>query len=138
MPESHLQERKERVAAIIIRDKKVLLVTGHDEKMYWTPGGGIEVGEDHSATLRRELQEELDIECITIEPYFNCTVINEATGNVEVNFYYQVDYRGTPKSCSEITKIYWLSQEEFKQNILPLPKGIRIDVMERLINDELI
>ena len=27
----------DRVAALIVKDKKLLLVTGYDEKFYWTP-----------------------------------------------------------------------------------------------------
>jgi len=32
----------DRVAALIVKGKKLLLVTGYDEKFYWTPGGKID------------------------------------------------------------------------------------------------
>jgi 8-oxo-dGTP diphosphatase len=53
-------------AAIIVRDKKVLLTRrGPTEKLagYWEfPGGKVETGESLADCLRRELQEELGVE----------------------------------------------------------------------------
>lgn len=53
--------------AIIIKDKKLLLVTGHNAGYYWTPGGGAEEGESPEQTLYREVQEELGAKIVSYE-----------------------------------------------------------------------
>lgn len=55
--------------AIIIKNKRLLLVTGHNLDYYWTPGGGVEEGESPEEALRREVQEELDAEIVNSEWY---------------------------------------------------------------------
>src|SRR3989304_8979357 len=52
---------KERMAAVIIRDKKLLLVTGFDLGVYWLPGGKPHEGESHLETITREVFEELGV-----------------------------------------------------------------------------
>ena len=44
---------KKRVAAIIIENKKVLMVTGYGSDLFWTPGGTIENDETQTDTLKR-------------------------------------------------------------------------------------
>lgn len=55
--------------AIIIKDKKLLLVTGYNAGYYWTPGGGIEEGESPEQALRREVQEELGAKIVSFKRY---------------------------------------------------------------------
>ncbi len=57
------------IRGIIIRDRKVLLVTGHKADFYWTPGGGVEAGETIEETLRREILEELGVTITSLTPY---------------------------------------------------------------------
>jgi len=49
-----------RVCAVIVRDKKILLIHRIKEgREYWVvPGGGVESGEDMEKALRREILEE--------------------------------------------------------------------------------
>ena len=44
------------VYGVIVRDKSVLLMQVKDK--FWLPGGGVEPGENHLDTLRREVREE--------------------------------------------------------------------------------
>ncbi len=57
-----------RLAAIIVRDGKVLLL--HHEKKnarYWVlPGGRLKAGESLEAGLKRELQEELGLKAVQV------------------------------------------------------------------------
>ena len=51
----------DRVRAIIIDERKVLLVTSQGASKYWSPGGHQNKSESHQRTLERELMEELNL-----------------------------------------------------------------------------
>jgi 8-oxo-dGTP pyrophosphatase MutT (NUDIX family) len=55
--------------AIIIRNKRLLLVTGHNADYYWTPGGSVEEGESPEQALHREVQEELGAKIVSSKWY---------------------------------------------------------------------
>lgn len=55
--------------ALIIKNKRLLLVTGYNSGYYWTPGGGVEEGESPEEALRREVQEELGTTITSSEWY---------------------------------------------------------------------
>lgn len=60
-PDLHLNTKtvtREAVRAIILRVDQVLMVHSLVNGDYKFPGGGVEDGEEHTATLRRELLEE--------------------------------------------------------------------------------
>ena len=59
-----LEQPRIRVAAIIVRDRALLLVRHiKDAKTYWLlPGGGIEFGESGADALVRELKEETGLD----------------------------------------------------------------------------
>jgi len=61
-----------RIAAIIIKDNKLLLVKHCKyDKSYWLlPGGGIEIGETLDGCVKRELKEELRIRVVSFEFLF--------------------------------------------------------------------
>jgi len=66
-----------RLAAIIIKDDKILLVKGHKRfKEYWIPGGRQEKGESDIETLSRELKEEINVELIDSRFLKNMYVIH--------------------------------------------------------------
>ena len=52
-----------RTVGIIIRDDKILLQKKLDDKYFTLPGGKIMVGETGEDAIKRELMEELNIEC---------------------------------------------------------------------------
>ncbi len=55
------------VYAIIVNNKKEVLLTQSKSGKLWFPGGGIEVGETIEKALKRELEEETNIKHFKIE-----------------------------------------------------------------------
>jgi 8-oxo-dGTP pyrophosphatase MutT (NUDIX family) len=60
---------KSTARAIILRNKRLLLVTGHGADYYWTPGGNVEEGESPEQALHREIQEELGARIVSSKWY---------------------------------------------------------------------
>lgn len=87
--------------ALIIKNKKLLLVTGYNAGYYWTPGGGIKDGESPEEALRREIQEELGAEIVSSKHYmtFQYNAQHVTAFTVEVGDDFTVS--------NEITKFIW-------------------------------
>ena len=56
---NHKATYREVVRGIVISGKKILVVYPKDERIYGTPGGGIESNESKEDALRREMLEEV-------------------------------------------------------------------------------
>ena len=125
----------ERISAIIIENKKLLLVTGYEEKFYWTPGGKIEGKESHEKCLKRELLDELGIKLIKMKHYATLNLINEIKKENQINHYYIVEYTGKIKPKNEITKFIWYSKTNFLDKKPRVSKGIETDLIPRLLGD---
>jgi 8-oxo-dGTP diphosphatase len=55
--------------ALIIKDKKLLLVGNSELGIFWSPGGGLEKEETPLEALKRELHEELGLELKSAKHY---------------------------------------------------------------------
>jgi ADP-ribose pyrophosphatase YjhB (NUDIX family) len=126
----------ERVAAILIKDKKLLLVTGYEETFYWTPGGKVEGKESHEGCLKRELFAELGIEPTAIKHYVTFTLPNEIKGGEQINYYYLVQYGGEIKLGEEVTKFIWYSKQNFLDKKPRISRGIEEHLIPKLIEDK--
>ena len=127
-----------RVAAIILKDKKILLVTGYEEKFYWTPGGKVDGDENNESCLRRELASELAIEPVSIKHYITVTMQNEVKGGMQKNHYYLVQYGGEIKPGEEITKYIWYSRQNFLDKRPRVSEGTATHLIPKLIEDNLL
>lgn len=116
------------IRGLIIKDRKVLLVTGHGADFYWTPGGGIEVGETSEQALRREIYEELGVAIRTLTPHTTYIYEDQKVEN------YLIEIMGEIKPGNEITATAWYSSDaEIKPS-----NGFINMVLPRLIQDNLI
>jgi 8-oxo-dGTP diphosphatase len=106
-----------RVAALVIRDARVLLVEHEkDGRRYWLlPGGGVETGERLTAALVREGQEELGV---TLEPgelaFVGDTIAPGGARHI-VHLIFFASCLGEPHHTAgdpRVRSVGWLSAEE--------------------------
>jgi ADP-ribose pyrophosphatase YjhB (NUDIX family) len=112
-----------RVAGILIKDNKILLVRHEkNKKSYWLlPGGGVEYGETLSEALVREFQEEVGLK-IEIK---NLVLIHDSIPMDKhrhgLNIYYWVtsaDIKVETKPDSILKESQFFSLTDFKNIIL--------------------
>ena len=101
-------------AGVVWREGRFLAAKRPEDKPmpgYWEfPGGKREQGESIDQTLRRELCEELGIECRVCVPW--TSVIHAYPHmTVEVHFIHVTDFTGTPEA-RDGQELVWLSPEE--------------------------
>ena len=100
-----LQPMRHSIRGLIIKDKKVLLVTGHGADFYWTPGGGREPGETAEEALHREISEELGVRVTSLRPHSTYNYDGQKVDN------YLIEIEGTVTPANEITGTAWYSTQ---------------------------
>lgn len=125
--------------AIIIKNKKLLLVTNKDRQVFfWTPGGKLDKGETPEQALRRELKEELNIEVTKETHYFTYLSKKEEDNKPRKVYCYFIQYSGNPSCQSEIKELLWVSKKDIENNTVKLQQGVSLHLIPRLINDGLL
>ncbi len=107
------------VAAVILRDRRVLLVQRGKMpgKGEWSlPGGLIELGETVQEALHREIGEELslEVEILGLVGVYN-RIVKDVNNNIQFH-YVIVDYcaqiaSGTPRAGSDAAAARWVAEE---------------------------
>jgi len=110
----------------------MLLVTGHDADFYWSPGGKIEVGENPSDALLRELKEELSITKATAKHYLSYEINYQNVTN------YIVDTSDKPTPSSEITGLIYFSKKNYINKDVNISQGLKEKLIPALIKDGLL
>jgi len=128
----------DRVAAVIVRNKKVLLVTGPGPDFFWTPGGKVGSVESHEVALARELKEELQVSLKSVKQYLTYKTFNEATGKHQMVHCYLTDFEGNLLPTKEIEEYQWISKEDLAERKVKLSKGIEKNLIPQLIGDKII
>ncbi len=127
-----------RVSAIVIKDKKILLVTGYDESFYWTPGGKTEKEEVPKEALKREVREELNLNIRSIRKYMKYIEENITTKEPMEVYCYLIEINGELKPKKEITKFIWAKKEDILSKKIVLTKEVTDNLIPKLIKDRLI
>lgn len=107
------------VAAVILRDREVLLVQRGKMpgKGEWSlPGGLVELGETVQEALHREVWEEvsIEIEILGLVGVYN-RIVKDVNNNIQFH-YVIVDYcaqivSGTPRAGSDAASARWVAEE---------------------------
>lgn len=100
----------ERVRAIIIKNKKVLLATEGDGR-YTLPGGHQEGKETRKQTLERELLEELNLKLKSMKFIWSMKY-NNREDKRERKSYYLCTIEGKPRPNNEVTGYLWCNFKE--------------------------
>lgn len=110
----------DKLALILIKNRKQLVVRSRGKEAFFTPGGKREEGESDEDALCRECKEELtiDIKRGSIKPYgvFQAQAFGKPEGTMVRMTCYAADYTGDLKASAEIEELKWISSDfEHKQ-----------------------
>ena len=101
----------DKIALIVIRNRKILMVRSKGKEHFYMPGGKRNEGETDIECLVRECREELGIE---VDPasaflygiYSAYSYPDKPCAKLTM---YQANFKGTPTPTSEIEEIGWLT-----------------------------
>ena len=124
-----------KVAAIILKDKKFLCVKEQGLDVLITPGGKQEGNETDEETLRRELKEELGLDLLSMKflGVFKDKVYQNNDDLILETYF--ADVNGIPKPYSEIEKLFWVDSR-FKE--VELSNAIHKHIIPKLLDMKLI
>ena len=112
-----------KAGALILAEKKLLIVRPYGKPFFINPGGKYEEGESAIDCLRRELKEELDVVLNGFKEYRTYNLEKAAHSNDSLSLeLYLVSYSGEVKPSSEIEIVEWMSKEDFyakRYNLAP-------------------
>eukprot|EP01043_Picozoa_sp_COSAG02_P035746 COSAG02_NODE_2579_length_8493_cov_28.456040_4_plen_135_part_00 len=99
----------DKLALILVRDRKQLVARTAGKSAFFTPGGKREDGESDAQALVRECKEELNVEVVpeTMKPYgvFQAQAFGKPEGTMVRMTCYTADYEGTLTASSEIEEL---------------------------------
>lgn len=102
----------DKLALILVRDRRQLVARSRGKLAFFTPGGKRELGETDEQALVRECMEELAIHlaCETIQPYgvFEAQAFGKPEGTMVRMTCYTSDFRGELTPSNEIEEIRWI------------------------------
>jgi len=101
------------VAAVIERDDRFLVTRRQDGVHlagFWEfPGGKVADGESHAAALRREIQEELDVDVVVRDRLLETS--HQYPERIVELFFYRCDLLGTPRPLIG-QEMAWVARRE--------------------------
>jgi len=100
----------DKIALLVIKDKKVLMARSKGKEHFYMPGGKREAGESDVECLLRECREELGIEVDLSSAFLygvfsSFSYVDKPFARLKMYF---ANFTGTPTPSSEIEEIGWL------------------------------
>jgi 8-oxo-dGTP diphosphatase len=120
-------ETIDKVAWILIKNRKILLVRSHGKTAYYFPGGKREGQETDTETLLREVKEELSVNILPESMQHLGTFAAQAEGKPEgvmvESKCYTATYEGELVPATEIEETVWFTE---KDSVRTSPIGVLI------------
>jgi len=126
-----------KIAAVILKDKKLLLLKKKSGDVLIMPGGKVKGDETPEKTLRRELMEELDIKLIKKRPFGIFTDKATYEDAQLIMYTYFVETKGDIRPQSEIEGCEWVDKN-YKKKGIKVASIIEKFVIPKLIDMELL
>lgn len=110
----------DKIGGIILKGKELLVVkkrTKNNREEYIIPGGKREGTETDFETLKRELQEEIQVELLSTKPFGgfdDIAIFENIPIHIEVYF---ANIIGEPTCDSEIKELVWIDRDYAKNGI---------------------
>ena len=127
--------KRQRIAAIIIKNKKILLVRDNKADFFSMPGGTLEINEDHEVAIARELEEEIRCSIKTIKHYHSFDLINQTYNVPQTDHAYLISIQGKPVCSMEICELGWFTKEDIANKKVKVPPAFFKKLYPRLINE---
>ena len=106
----------DKIALLLIKDKRVLMTRTYGKTAYYFPGGKREGDESDSEVLIREIKEELGVdikpETINYIGTFSAQADGKPIGTFVESKFYKAEYNGELIPTSEIEELAWLSHSD--------------------------
>lgn len=116
---SFLVKRTVGVRALIVDDKKVLLVQHTYLPQWYTVGGAVEKGETPLQALKRELYEEVGAICTEEPKLFSVYFSNNEKRDDYIIFYIVENNQFTASNSPEIQEKKWFEFENLPEDVSP-------------------
>lgn len=126
-----------KVGAVIVKDKKLLVLKKRGLGPLISPGGKPESGESPEQTLRRELRDELGVEVssFSLMDTFQGPAVHEGMDIEMVTFFAEV--AGEPKPQQEIEGMEWIDRN-YKEKGIELAGLLEHHIVPELIRKGLL
>ena len=127
--------KRQRVAAIIIENKKILLVRDSKADFFSMPGGTLEENEDHNTAIARELNEEIRCSIKGMQYYHSFDLTNQTYNIPQTDHTYMVTINGKPFCSSEICELGWFTKEDITNNKVKVPPAFYQKLFPKLVDE---
>ncbi|MEA3399066.1 MAG: NUDIX hydrolase [Patescibacteria group bacterium] len=127
-----------RIAGIIIKNEKILMLKGKGYEELWTPGGKVDGNETDEEYLRRELKEEIGINLTNAQffkEYDTEIFYNPQKKMIERSYICEIE--GKIKPDAEIESFIWFSKEDYGSKKYPMITHTQEELIPDLINNNI-
>jgi 8-oxo-dGTP diphosphatase len=129
----------DKLALILVRDRRQLVARTAGKAAFFTPGGKREPGETDPQALCRECQEELTIQLKpdTIQPYgvFQAQAFGKPEGTMVRMTCYTAEFSGTLQPSEEVEELKWIRSDFSPDKLTVTGQMILADLKERDLID---
>lgn len=120
------------MVALVMKNKKVLLIKHSYQQDWALPGGWMKHGESITSTMVRELKEELDIKAEVVDVFEVKSIKNKPV--IDVAVVCRVSETSFKKLSSEVEEARFFSIDSLPKNIVYTQKVYLDDFLLRRLN----